>query len=78
MGKSRPWRESLRSTLRLTFLTHSRVFKPKDEEPYGRLNPKVRESAVFNSHPFISRTDNEVATSTISVDYSIRSTVSHS
>lgn len=25
-----------------------RVFKPKDEEPYGRLNPKVRAVADFS------------------------------
>ena len=26
-----------------TYIPHSHsVFKPKDEEPYGRLNPKVR------------------------------------
>ena len=55
-----------------------RVFKPKDEEPYGRLNPKVRQSVILDSQSFISRADNEVVTSTIPVDYPIRSTVPHS
>ena len=55
-----------------------RVFKPKDEEPYGRLNPKVRLSVVLDSHLFISRADNKVVTSTISVDNPIRSIVPYS
>ena len=56
----------------------ARVFKPKDEEPYGRLNPKVSQSVILDSQSFISRADNKVVTSTISVDYPIRSTVPHS
>ena len=55
----------------------ARVFKPKDEEPYGRLNPKVSQSVILDSQSFISRADNKVVTSTISVDYPIRSTVPH-
>jgi hypothetical protein len=54
------------------------VFKPKDEEPYGRLNPKVGQSVALDRYPFISRADDEMATPAISVAYTIRSIVSHS
>jgi hypothetical protein len=56
----------------------ARVFKPKDEEPYGRLNPKVWQSADLDCYSFILRADNEMATPAISVAYTIWSIVSHS
>jgi hypothetical protein len=40
------------------------VFKPKDEEPYGRLNPKVRVFIIVQT--FTQRfSDYQVATSAI-------------
>lgn len=49
------------------------MFKPKDEEPYGRLNPKVR---AFPYEPpstlFTSRLDHQVAAQAVPVDHTLR------
>lgn len=51
-----------------------RVFKPKDEEPYGRLNPKVRAVADFSHQIYLHcSSDYEVVASTTTVAHSIRS-----
>ncbi len=51
------------------------MFKPKDEEPYGRLNPKVSVSVRF-PFPLLftssAISDYEVAAPAVSVDYPLR------
>ena len=57
------------------------VFKPKDEEPYGRLNPKVN---VCGPHKilvygwYIPNADNQMDTSAISMDHSLWTCLSYS
>jgi len=57
------------------------VFKPKDEEPYGRLNPKVN---ICDTHKILvygwcfQNADNQVDTSAVSMDHSIWACLSYS
>ncbi|KAJ3570961.1 hypothetical protein NP233_g4066 [Leucocoprinus birnbaumii] len=54
------------------------VFKPKDEEPYGRLNPKVEtiSSGVLQTLMNSSILDNEMDSPSIQMDYSLWSYIS--
>jgi len=53
----------------------SSVFKPKDEEPYGRLNPKVKNSVLVSMQhnllfPFFLA-DHKMDSPAISVDHPV-------
>ena len=50
------------------------MFKPKDEEPYGRLNPKVRDANVSRGIGLevITSVDNQMVTPTVQVDNTVR------
>jgi hypothetical protein len=63
------------------FFNVTSVFKPKDEEPYGRLNPKVCDQCHLEAGKGTrfpcAFADYEVDTSAVSMDHPIRSELSH-
>ena len=74
MARFRPLRMSYLIIARTTSQYFSSVFKPKDEEPYGRLNPKVCDAKASRRIGLrvIILIDDQMATPTVQVDNTIR------
>ena len=52
------------------------MFKPKDEEPYGNLNPKVRHVLLCRDNTFTCLADHQMVTQAIPLDNTFRTGMS--